>query len=234
MIQTLFDDLLVKPFFNAFLFLYLYIPGHDFGVVVILFTVLVRIVLWPLFSKSILAQTVMTKLQPEIEAIQHKYKDDKQVQVAELMKLYKANKFNPFSGFFSLFIQLPILIAVYRVFQILGGSFDGWVYPWLSIPDQMNHTFLGMFDLLKPFTLVTLLASLLQFGQVFLSMKAMPVKDSKDPGVKASRMTAYLSPILTFVIFRSLPSVLSLYWSVSSLVSIVQQFLIQKKQTARL
>ena len=223
------ETLLVKPLFNTFLFLYAHIPGHDFGIVVILFTLLVRVLLWPLFSKSIRSQLVMSKLQPEIEAVQKKYKDDKQTQVAELMKLYKQNKFNPFSGVISLFIQLPILLAVYKVFQLFYVSFGHLVYPWIPVSPNMNHTFLGMFDLLQPFFLATVCASLLQFVQVFFSLKSIPQTKTQDATVRASRLTAYLSPVLTFVIFRSFPSVLSLYWSVSSIVSVAQQWYIQKQ-----
>ena len=225
----MFSDFLVKQLFNVFLFLYAWLHGHDFGVVVVIFTILVRLVLWPLFASSIQSQLTMAKLQPEIEAIQGKYKNNKQTQVAELMKLYKTHKFNPFSGFFSLLIQLPILLAVYQVFQIFGGPLDQWVYIWMPVPQDMNYLFLGLFDLLQPFMWATLAASLLQFLQVLFSLQIMPQKKSQDPSMLASRSMVYLAPVLTFMIFRSLPSVLSLYWSVSSLLSLLQQWLLQKR-----
>jgi YidC/Oxa1 family membrane protein insertase len=223
------STLLVQPLFNVLLLLYIYLPGHDLGVGVIVFTILIRLLLWPLFSKSIRSQLMMSKIQPEIEAVQKKYQSDKQTQVAELMKLYQQHNFNPFSGIIFLFLQLPILLAVYHVFQLLNQPFSHLVYSGIPLPLVMDYTFLGWFDLSQPFLLATAFASLIQFVQVWESMRKLPQAKVQTASAKASRLTTYLSPVLTFVIFRSFPSVLSLYWSVSSLVSLFQQWLIQRK-----
>ena len=230
----MFEKFLVQPLFNLLILIYNLLPVADLGLVVILFTLFMRLLLWPLFLKSIRSQVVLTKIQAEAEAIQKKYKSDKEEQMKQMLALYKNNNFNPFVSFFAIFIQLPILLAVYRVFWLITDDYSRYVYAWVTAPASLNHSFFNLFDLTQPNFWVVLLATGAQFVQVLLSFKQPQLRQkqgnkAQELSAKMSRNFTYFTPILTFFIFRSLPSVLSLYWLVSTLVSILQQILVQKE-----
>ncbi|PIX88058.1 MAG: hypothetical protein COZ30_01955, partial [Candidatus Nealsonbacteria bacterium CG_4_10_14_3_um_filter_36_16] len=93
---NLFKVILYQPLFNALVLLYQYLPGHDFGVAVIVLTILIRLILYPLMVQSIKSQKVLSELQPKIQEIQQKYKGDKEKQAKETMGLYQREKINPF------------------------------------------------------------------------------------------------------------------------------------------
>ncbi len=118
-ISVIFNDFLYRPLFNILVFFYNIVPGHDFGLAIILITFLIRLILFPLSRKSIKSRKDLEELQPKIKAIQQKYKD-KSEQAKYLMTVYKEHKVNPASGCLPLLIQLPILFALYRVF--IGGT----------------------------------------------------------------------------------------------------------------
>ncbi len=118
-IGNIFNLILYQPLLNFLILLYIYLPGHDFGVSVIVLTVVVKLILSPTSIKALRSQKKMAEIQPRLSEIQEKYKEDKEKQSRATMELYKEAKVNPFSGCFPLLIQLPILIALYQVF--LGG-----------------------------------------------------------------------------------------------------------------
>jgi len=93
-----FNTILYQPLFNALIFLYQYLPGQDFGIAVIVLTVLIRVLFYPLMLKSITSQRALSELQPKIQEIQEKYKNDKERQSKEMMQLYQREKINPLGG----------------------------------------------------------------------------------------------------------------------------------------
>ena len=113
---SLFNEILYKPLYNALVFLYQYITLEDLGLAIILLTILIRFILYPLFYKSIKSQALLQKIQPEIQKIQHNHKDNREKQAQELMALYRQHKVSPFSSFLMILVQLPVLIALYRLF----------------------------------------------------------------------------------------------------------------------
>src|SRR3989338_3426985 len=112
----LFNTILYQPLFNALVFLYKYVAFEDLGVAIILLTLVIRLVLYPLFYKSFKNQTLMQRLQGQIRKIQHDHKDNKEKQAQALMALYREHKVNPFSGLIMIIIQLPVLITLYQLF----------------------------------------------------------------------------------------------------------------------
>ena len=108
----MFETLIVQPIYNLLLFIYAYIPGHDFGIAIILFTLIVRFALWPLVRKQLHHSRAMRELQPDIKKIKKRTKGDRQKQSQLLMELYKEREINPFSSLGVLLLQLPILIAL--------------------------------------------------------------------------------------------------------------------------
>ena len=116
MIGEIFNQFLYQPLFNVLIFFYNVIPGHDLGVAIILVTLLIRVVLFPLSKKGIKSRKALEELQPKIKEIQNKHKD-KEERARQMMTFYKENKVNPASGCLPLLVQLPIFIALYWVLK---------------------------------------------------------------------------------------------------------------------
>jgi len=229
-----FYTVLYEPLFNALVLLYEYIPGRDFGIAVIFLTLIIRFLLYPLMMKSIRSQKIMAELQPKIKEIQEKYKDDKEKQTKEMMELYKREKFNPFGGCLPLLIQLPLLLALYRVFW--SGLSEGamsHLYSFVPNPGVINPMFLGFLDLSAPNVVMAILAGAAQFFQTkTMSVKNPPDQKNQLSGLMQKQML-YFFPIFTVVILLKLPAAIGLYWIITALFSVWQQRLVFKKNDQR-
>jgi len=236
MFETLikiFDTLLYHPLFNFLILLYNYLPGHDFGIAVILLTVAIKLVLYPVSVKALNSQKALQKLQPKVQEIQKKYKDDKEQLTKETLDLYRREKINPFSGLFLAVIQLPILIALYTVFWkgLNPGELSN-LYGFVSDPGEINAVFLGLVDLSKPNFFFAVMAGVLQFFQtkMLAPPKSTEVKKGPDFSQTMQKQMLYIFPGLTVIILLSLPSAIGLYWTVSGIFSIGQQYFILKEK----
>lgn len=231
---TIFNDILYQPLFNALIFLYNTIPGHDFGISIIILTIVIRIILYPLLKKSITSQKALQDLQPKIEEIQKKFKDNQEAQTKEIFEIYKKEKINPFSGLALALLQLPILFALYRVFQ---HGFDPQqlhnLYVFVKNPGTINHLFLSLIDLSKPNIVLAILAGFTQFFQTKMMFKKNPQAASKkkegDFSQALQSQMLYILPFFTLFILWRLPAALGLYWTAGSVASIIQQYIILKK-----
>src|SRR3989344_6961334 len=140
----LFNEILYKPLLNLLILIYDLVVA-DFGVSIIIITVLIRFILLPIFYKSAKDQTVLQKIAPQIREIQKKNKDNKEQQVKEMMAIYKEHRVNPFSSILLLIVQLPILFALYRVFMKgLPQADSGVLYAFVHLPTDIHYTFLGL------------------------------------------------------------------------------------------
>lgn len=212
-----FHDYFYTPLFGILVFIYQNITLHDLGIAIIVITLLVRVVLFPLFYKGAKDQALLQRLQPHIKKIQLDHKDNKEMQAKALMELYKSNKLNPFSGIVLLLVQLPVIIAIYQVFlrELSNPIFD-------------NLLFLGLMNVGQKNIVLAIFAALLQYWQGKLSMPKQQNK-SDNPMEMAGKMMVFMGPAFTLVILMNLPSALGLYWSVSTLFSVGQQLVINKK-----
>jgi YidC/Oxa1 family membrane protein insertase len=158
----MFETLLVKPVFNLLEFIYGVIPGHDLGIAIILFTIIVRILMWPLVKRQLHHAKLMRKLQPELKKIKKAAKGDRQKEARLQMELYKERGIKPFSSIGTLIIQIPIFIALYQaVLKITSNpsSLIDFSYPfvrdlsWIrQIGENValfDETLLGLVDLTK-------------------------------------------------------------------------------------
>lgn len=237
-LNEIFNVVLYQPLFNVLVLLNEYLPGHDFGISVIVLTILIKFLFYPLGIKTIRSQKILTDLQPKIKEIQEKHKEDKEKQTKAIMELYQKEKINPFSGCLPVLIQLPILIALYQVFW-KGFQPEQMInlYHFVPKPEAINPIFLGLVNLSQPNVLFSLLAGISQF---FQSKMLNPKQDkSKQPSQKKDQVfrlsgmmqkqMQYLFPIFTVLIVWKLPSAIALYWIITTLFSIVQQHFILKK-----
>jgi YidC/Oxa1 family membrane protein insertase len=192
MIGELFNTLILKPVFNILLVIINYIPGHNFGIAIILFTVLVSALLWPSRKKQLSQTKIMQKLQPEINRIKKETKTDKQKQQTMLMELYKENGINPVGSLGGLIIQLPIFIAVINsvrhLTQDVSGSIAKYGYGFIEtghvkqllegsakLNNKLANIDLSLFGyhsskFYLPLATLALLTAVLQFVQIKQTM----------------------------------------------------------------
>ena len=224
---ALYNNIIYYPLLNLLVFFYHYIP--DIGVVIVLLTLLIRAILAPSFHKSLKSQKAMTDLQPKMNEVKEKYKNDKEGQARAMMQLYKDHKVNPLSSCLPLLIQFPILIALYQVFSKALGNHLSGLYSFVPKPETINPFFLHMMDLSKPSIVLGVLAGLAQFWQ---SKMMMPKNNqSTDAMAKAmSVQTTYFLPIVSVVIAIKLPGGLPLYWLVTTLFAVGQQYWLNRKK----
>ena len=158
----MFDTIVVKPIFNALMFIYSLVPGGDFGVAIIVFTILIRFAMYPLVKAQLHQTKMMRKMQPELKKIKALANGNKQVEAQQQMELYKRYGINPFRSILILIVQLPIFIGLYQVIQVVTLHRDRvgqFMYEPLkqidaikeviTHPEQFNHTMLGFIDLTK-------------------------------------------------------------------------------------
>jgi len=197
--MNIFDILIVQPIFNLLIGLYSLIPGGDFGISLILFTILVRFALYPLVKRQLHQTQAMKKLQPQLAKIKKETKGNKQLESMRMLELYKEHGVNPFRSIGILLIQLPIFIALYIVIQVFTSHRDEiakWTYDFMEglapikqlieDPNSFNHMFLGFIDLTKSafadggvniaLILIALIAAATQY---FMSKQTMPHNESK-------------------------------------------------------
>lgn len=239
----LFHEFIYQPLYNILIFLYNIVPGGDFGIAIILITILLRTILVPVYKKQIESQQKLQILQPKIKELQEKHKHDKERQTKELMELYKEHKTNPFSGCLPLIIQLIFLIAIYRILMNISSS--GLVaspeelYSFISNPGSINQFFLFIVDLTKPSIVIAVLAATAQYFQTKMLMSSQPQKEKKSSGEEMdfaqimSKQMLYLGPVLTLIIGIKFPAGLSLYWLTSTLFMLAQQIMLSKKEKAK-
>lgn len=158
--MNIFDTLVVQPIFNLLITIYSIIPGGDFGVSIIVFTIIIRFLLWPLVTRQLHQAKAMRKLQPELRKIRKAAKGNRQLEGIQMLDLYKKHDIKPFRSILILLIQLPIFIALFRVIQIFTTERDKiemYAYGFLEgiepikrlidNPESFQETFLGFVDL---------------------------------------------------------------------------------------
>ncbi len=207
--------------------LYKIIPNY--GVGIILLTIIVKILLWPLSKKSAASTAKMAALQPKQQELQAKYKDNPQKLNQEMAALYKEAGASPLGGCLPMLIQFPILIAMYGLlnkhFELRGAMFiPGWI-PDLSVPETIAT--LG-FNLPLLGNEIHLLPILYTVSMIF-SMKITQTQSSNAQGGGMMKFMTYGMPIIFFFVLYSAPSGLLLYWSAQNALSMIQQFYTNRK-----
>ena len=217
---------LTKPLFYLLRFLHSQIP--NFGVSILVMTVLVRLAFFPIANRSFKSMNKMRNLQPEMKKLQEKYAEDKPKLQTEIMALYKREGVNPVSGCLPILLQIPVFFSLYKVLYVTiemrQAPFFGWIHD-LSVPDTTN--LFNLFGLIPwtPPTVLHLGILPIIFGcSMFLQQKMNPA----PPDPVQAKMMSFLPLVFTYVM-ASYPSGLLIYWTWSNLLSIGQQWLISKR-----
>lgn len=182
-----------------------------YGMVLVLFGILVRLVLWPLNQKAMRSTMAMQAIQPELKAIQDKYKEDPQRLQQEMFKLYKEHNVNPLGGCWPMLLPMPVLLALFFVFQ---NTIELRGQPFLWLPDLSRP---------DPLYIIPLIMGLSMFWLTKMGQRGIP----PNPQMK---MMMYVMPIMMTVLFLNFASGLNLYYAVSNLASVPQQWLISQER----
>jgi YidC/Oxa1 family membrane protein insertase len=203
--------------------LYSVIPNY--GIAIIILTLLIKIVLWPLGSKSYKSMSEMKKIQPLMKDIREKYKNDKKKMNEEVMSLYRTYKINPLGGCLPMVVQLPVFFALYRMLyqaiELRHAPFFLWIDD-LSAPDRLFNFGFSIPFMEPPYGIPVL--TIIMGGTMLLQQKMSPPMG--DP--TQAKMMMFMPLIFTFI-FINFSSGLVLYWLVNNILSISQQYYIQKK-----
>lgn len=237
--KSFFDTFFYNPMYNVLVAIVGIMPGGNIGWAVIVLTILVKLLLFPLSQKGVRTQAKMREIEPEIRKIKELHKNNQQEQALKTMELYKKHHVNPFSGCLLLLIQLPIIFALYFVF-LNGLKFDqNILYSFVSLPGAVDMNFFGI-DLTQKSLLLALLAGASQYFQLKLSIPpVLPRTTDEKPTMQEefarnmSLQMKYFFPVMVFFIAYSISSAIALYWLVSNLFAVGQELYVRKQKDIR-
>ncbi len=243
------NEFIVHPLINALVFLY-DVFFHDFGIAIVLLTFAIRLALYPLFLTQLRSQRVQQELAPAIAELRKKHKEDRKRFAEEQMKLYRERGFNPASGCLPLLLQMPILFGLYSALsqvgcglgQVVGqvcpgltrGELDTILYPFVTNPIDAGDTLRTISAFLPwsqdglahkdPFFVLPVLAAVVTLVSALMTM---PVKQPQtdDAMQRSMQSMVWTTPAVTLLFGLQLPAGLALYWIVSTLFSVAQQWL---------
>lgn len=200
----------------------LYSVVRNYGVAIMLLTIIVRIIFWPITHKGTESMRRMQALQPQLKEIQTKYKDNPQRMQQETMAFYKENKVNPMGGCLPMFVQIPVFIALFTVLRsAIELRFSKFL--WIRDLSEPENLFAGMIPIVGSLNILPLLMSATMVWQ----QKMTP--GAGDP--QQQKMMAVMMPVMMLFFFYTMPSGLVLYWTTSNLIMIFQM-MIKKQKTA--
>lgn len=236
---SIWNTIFYQPIYNALVFIINNITFGDVGFAIIIATIVIKLFLAPLTRKSIRSQVLMKKMEPELKQIKKDF-PNKEEQAKKTFELYKKYGTNPFSGCLVVLIQLPFIFALYYVFY-KGLSFDtSLIYSFIHAPTQVNNNFLGLVEMHSHSLVLAILAGLSQFVQGYLSSplnnsKTEVVKDKKEKKSFQEELSGsmqtnvkYILPIFIAFIAYKISAAVALYWIVSNIFTIVQEWYIRR------
>lgn len=234
--HTFFFD----PVYNGLVFFIDIIPGGDVGLAIIATVVVVKTILLPLSIKAAKTQRIMREIEPKLREIKETHKDNREAQALAMMTVYREAGMNPFASLFLIFLQIPIIIALYFAVYSGGGiklpdiNVD-LLYAFVSNPSVVNMNFLGMIDITGKSVFLAFLAGVTQYYQVKVSLPEMPPRDpSKAPDMKEEFMRnmhlqmRYVMPVIIFFVSYIISAAIALYFFVSNIVAILQELYVRK------
>lgn len=232
--KELWYSVVYEPLYNGLFFFISVVPGADVGLAVIALTLTVKFILFPVANKSIKTQAKVKQLEPEVQKLKEKYKDDKQLQARKVMELYSKNNASPFAGCLPILIQIPIILGLYWVFW--KGLFvdPDILYGFVPVPESLNPEFLGMIDMTGKSMLLAVLAGIAQYFQIKLSMPDIPKKKEGKDSMKEEftrnmgLQMRYVFPVFVVFIAYKVSAAVALYWLVSNMFTIVQELIVRK------
>lgn len=235
--HTFFFD----PVYNSLVFFIDVVRGGDVGLAIICTVILVKLVILPISLKAVRTQLAMRDIEPKLAKIKEEYKDQREVQALKTMEVFREAKVNPFSSVLLLFIQIPIFIALY--FAVLKGGGvklpdinTALLYSFVPTPEFANMIFLGFLDITKKSVVLAFIAGVTQFVHTNLSLPpAKPHDPNAEPNFKddfarsMQLQMRYVMPVLIFFAAYTLSAAIALYFTISNLMAIAQEYIVRHK-----
>ncbi len=233
MIGSIFTAIIYNPLYNGLVYLVGIIPTHDVGIAVILLTVVVRVIVYPLSRRAVQAQLDMKEVAPEVTEIRNKYKNDKQGESKAIFALYKERNIHPFASFLLVLVQFPVLIGLYWVFSRGGLPVISVarLYSFVHAPAAINMEFLGIQNMAGHSIVLAVLAAATQFIYTRLSMGPRGVKTateasfSDDMAKSMDVQARFVLPAVIGGIAYTVVAAAPLYWVTSNSFMILQEYL---------
>ena len=203
------------------------LPTHDIGLSIVLLTLAIKILLYPLSSKMVRSQARLKKLEPELKILKESGLTQEE-QAKKTFEIYKREGVNPFSSCLLLLIQFPIIFALYFTAKN-PTHLTSFLYGWNALSVTLNMTFLGMFSILTPNIVLAFLTGISQFLQLHYSF-TIPNTQSGKPSFQDSlqKQMKYTLPVfITLIAFR-LPAAVALYWITSTMVTVLQEWWVKR------
>lgn len=235
--HTIFFD----PIYNSLVFFIDIVRGGDVGLAIICTVILVKIIILPISLKAARTQFAMREIEPKLAEVKEKYKDQREVQAIKTMEIFKEAKVNPFSSILLLFIQIPIVIALYFAVSSGGGVHlpdinTALLYSFVKAPENITMIFLGFMDITMKSIPLALIAGITQFIHTHLSLPPQKQRDPKaEPNFKddfarsMQLQMRYVMPLLIFFVAYTISAAIALYFTISNLMAIGQEYVVRHK-----
>ena len=242
MISGAFNTLIYEPLYNALVFLIDVVPGGDAGIAIIILTVVVKALMFPLARRATQTQLALKKITPRMEELKQQYKDNQQEQVKQLFALYKEHKVNPLSGIFILIIQLPIIIGLYQVFikGDLPTIHPETLYAFVPAPETIDMLFFfDLVDMSGRNIVLALLAGATQFAIAHMTFEAPTATTKPGESLKDDIMrnlhiqTKYVLPVVIAGFAYFFSAAVALHWTVGNIFTLVQDYFVRRRFYAK-
>lgn len=241
MMSTLWHTVFFDPIYNCLVFFIDVVRGGDVGLAIICTVVLVKVIMLPLSLKAARTQLKMREIEPKLAEIKEKYKNQREVLSVKTMEVFSEAKVNPFSSILLLFVQIPVVIALYLAVSKGGGVplpdiNTALLYPYVPTPETVTMIFLQFIDITTKSIPLAFIAGLTQYIHTHLAMPALKPRDPKaEPNFKddfARSMQVqmkYVMPVLIFVAAYTISAAIALYFTVSNIMAIAQEYVVRMK-----
>lgn len=235
----MFTTLFIQPIYNLFVFLLGLIPGGNSGVAIVAITILMRLVLYPVFTSSIKTQMAMQAMQGELDAVTEKYKNKPEELMSARVALMKKHKVRPLAGILALVIQFVLVIALYyALFREQFPEIDhSLLYSFITAPGAIDTNFLGINLLLAHNIPLAVIVGVTQYLAIRLAVIRTNNGSSSPERAAAMKMQnnmmLYFMPVFIMVISYTFPSAVGIYFATSNIISIGQEWLIRRQLSAQ-
>lgn len=240
MFGTIWHTFFFDPIYNALVYFIDVIPGGDVGLAIIILTVVVKTILLPLSLKAAKTQRKMRDLQPKIDEIKEKHKDNREKLAKAMMELYREAGVRPFASILLILIQIPILIALY--FSVFNGGGvqlpeinTAILYSFVPAPETVSMLFLGLIDIAARSFPLALLAGVTQYVHTSLTLPPQKPREKdaapnfKEDFARSMQLQMrYVMPLIIFGVAYFISAAIALYFLTSNLYSIAQEYLVRR------
>ena len=235
MISTLFNAVFYNPIYNALVALVTFIPGSDVGIAVILVTIVIRLLLLPFSISAARTQRAMKSLEPKLKELKERNKDSKEKIALETLALYREAQVNPFASILMVFIQIPVLLALYFVFfyEPLSTINTARLYAFTPIPSNASLEFLGLLSVAGKSVVLAILAGTTQFYQAHLALSGT-MKPSSAPGMQndfqriMGMQLKYVFPFIIATISYTTSGAIALYFITTNIAGALQEIYVRR------